>query len=185
VQVCNLTYGYNGWLGVAGISISGGHITKGYVKLNDSYFNAAAYNTSAWRQFVTCQELGHTFGLGHVNVDFDDVNTGSCMDYTDDPDGTIDGDLSNETPNAHDYELLETMYAHEHETDTGGGDSGGGGPSCKGGPKKCGSVTVPVGWGRLVSKHGPQEVFELDLGNGNKQVTHVTWTLEHADNHSH
>src|SRR5512143_3011551 len=39
VQVCNNTYGNNGWLGVAGISITGGvHITKAYVKLNDTYF---------------------------------------------------------------------------------------------------------------------------------------------------
>src|SRR5829696_944678 len=38
VEVCNGTYGYNGWLGVASVWISGKHITQGTVKLNDSYF---------------------------------------------------------------------------------------------------------------------------------------------------
>src|SRR5574341_1456120 len=39
VEVCNTTYGNNGWLGVASIWVSGSHITKGAVKLNDTYFN--------------------------------------------------------------------------------------------------------------------------------------------------
>ena len=46
VRVCNYTYGQNGWLGIAGIYLSGDHITKGYVKLNDTYFNTSTYNTS-------------------------------------------------------------------------------------------------------------------------------------------
>src|SRR6266496_373108 len=41
VEVCNNTYGNNGWLGVASISVSGSHITQGTVKLNDTYFNTA------------------------------------------------------------------------------------------------------------------------------------------------
>ncbi|MCA1841354.1 MAG: hypothetical protein LC723_13700, partial [Actinobacteria bacterium] len=65
VEVCNASYGNNGWLGIAGITLSGGHITSGYVKLNDTYFNTATYNKPEWRQLVTCQEIGHTFGLDH------------------------------------------------------------------------------------------------------------------------
>src|SRR5262245_13693975 len=38
VEVCNATYGSNGWLGVAQIWLSGGHITQGTVKINDTYF---------------------------------------------------------------------------------------------------------------------------------------------------
>jgi hypothetical protein len=86
-EVCNRKYGFNGWLGVAGIWASGNHITQGYVKLNDSYFNTASYNTAAWRRMVTCQELGHTFGLGHTDETFNNANQGTCMDYTNDPDG--------------------------------------------------------------------------------------------------
>jgi hypothetical protein len=114
IEVCNASYGQNGWLGIAGISLSGGHIAKGYTKLNDTYFNTAQYNTPAWRRMVTCQEVGHDYGLGHVNEVFTNLNTGSCMDYTNDPTGTLgtNGTLSNQYPNAHDYAMLEAIYAH-------------------------------------------------------------------------
>jgi hypothetical protein len=114
IEVCNAKYGANGWLGIAGISISGGHIVKGYTKLNDTYFNTATYNTPAWRRMVTCQEVGHDYGLAHVNETFTDPNTGSCMDYTNDPSGTAgtNGNLSNEYPNSHDYSMLESIYNH-------------------------------------------------------------------------
>ena len=65
VEVCAQDYGANGWLGVAGIWITRGkdkHITRGYVKLNDYYFNQTKYDTADCRQLVTCQEVGHTFG---------------------------------------------------------------------------------------------------------------------------
>lgn len=124
IEVCNSSYGQTGWLGIAGISISGNHITKGYTKLNDTYFNTATYNTPAYRAFVTCQEIGHDFGLGHVNETFTDPNTGSCMDYTNDPDGGAGGgsssDPNNMHPNAHDYALLESIYAHLDSTTTVG-----------------------------------------------------------------
>ncbi len=122
IEICNTTYGNNGWLGIAGISISGTHITKGYTKLNDTYFNTATYNTPAYRQFVTCQELGHDFGLGHVNETFTDPNTGSCMDYTNDPDGGAGGgsstDPNNMHPNQHDYDMIASIYAHTDSTTT-------------------------------------------------------------------
>lgn len=116
VEICNTTYGNNGWLGIAGISISGLHITKGYTKLNDTYFNTSTYNTPAWRQMVTCQEIAHDFGLGHQDETFNNANLGSCMDYTNDPDGGAGGasstDPSNEHPNQHDYAQIETIYTH-------------------------------------------------------------------------
>ncbi|HYI09537.1 MAG TPA: hypothetical protein VEK57_10780 [Thermoanaerobaculia bacterium] len=124
IEICNTTYGQNGWLGIAGISISGNHITKGYTKLNDTYFNMATYNTPAYRQFVTCQELGHDFGLGHVNETFTDANTGSCMDYTNDPDGGAGGgsssDPDNMNPNQHDFDMIASIYSHLDSTTTVG-----------------------------------------------------------------
>ena len=86
VEVCNSKYGNNGWLGVAQIWVTGGeHITKGTVKLNDTYFNTAKYNTPAWRNLVACQEIGHTLGLDHQDEIFVNPNLGTCMDYTNDP----------------------------------------------------------------------------------------------------
>lgn len=121
VEVCNAKYGFNGWLGVAGIYLTGGHIYKGYVKLNDSYFNTSTYNKPEWRRLVTCQEVGHTFGLDHQDENFDNPNLGTCMDYTGEPLGPP----SNEHPNAHDYEQLETMYSHTETTDTTTATTGG------------------------------------------------------------
>jgi len=45
IQVCNAAYGNNGWLGLASIWASGGHIAQGTAKLNDTYYNTATYNT--------------------------------------------------------------------------------------------------------------------------------------------
>ena len=89
LRICNLKYGQNGWLGIAGIAFNtDGHILYGYTKLNDSYLNSnyagGYYNNDAWKQSVACQELGHNVGLGHVDEDFS-TSTGSCMDYQDPP----------------------------------------------------------------------------------------------------
>jgi hypothetical protein len=100
VRVCNSAYGFNGWLGLAQIWIySDGHIAQGITKLNDSYFNTATYNTPAWRNLVSCQEVGHNLGLDHQDEIFDNPNLGTCMDYTSDP-------STNQHPNQHDYDQL-------------------------------------------------------------------------------
>ncbi|HET9359098.1 MAG TPA: hypothetical protein VFO58_05085, partial [Vicinamibacterales bacterium] len=86
VRICNLAYGFNGWLGIAGISVDpAGHIISGYTKLNDSYFSQSYYDRDDWRQSVTCQELGHNVGLGHQDENFNNTSLLSCMDYQDPP----------------------------------------------------------------------------------------------------
>jgi len=121
IQACNATYGRTGWLGIAQIWLSDGHSSQGTAKQNDTYFNMAAYNTPAWRQMVICQEVAHTFGLGHVNETYDTANTGSCMDYTNDPDGpnnNINDPLANTHPNQHDYDLLTNITHYGSHTAT-------------------------------------------------------------------
>jgi hypothetical protein len=114
VEVCNGAYGTTGWLGVAQIwTVRGKHITAGTTKVNDTYFNMAQYNSSAWRAMVMCQEVGHTFGLDHQDENFNNANLGTCMDYTNNP-------STNQHPNAHDYEQLESIYSHVDSTTTVG-----------------------------------------------------------------
>ena len=188
-EVCNDFYGDNGWLGIAQIWVNGDHITRGAAKMNDTYYSLPFYDTPGWRDMVMCQEVGHLFGLGHQDENFDLPNLGTCMDYTSDPDASP----SNRAPNDHDYDELEAIYAH---LDGGGGEEGG--PACKGGWRKCGGAQTPppafdmelsnVGqWGRLVatSGNGGQSRFEQDFGNGLRVVTHVTWTLEVAEQLEH
>jgi hypothetical protein len=114
IEACNSKYGRTGWLGVAGIWASGGHITKAYTKVNDTYFDTATYNKPEWRRLVMCQEIAHDFGLDHQDENFNNANLGSCMDYTNNPLGPP----SNEHPNAHDYEQIETIYQHLDSTTT-------------------------------------------------------------------
>jgi hypothetical protein len=111
VQVCNSKYGNNGWLGIASVWTTGGHISQGTVKMNDTYYSSAKYNTPEWKRFVMCQEIGHTFGLDHQDENFTNANLNTCMDYTNLP-------ASNQTPNQHDYDMLEAIYAHLDTTST-------------------------------------------------------------------
>jgi len=171
VEVCNATYGNNGWLGLAQIWISSSHIVQGITKMNDTYFNTAKYNTSAWRSYVMCQEIGHTFGLDHQNVNFYDPNLGSCMDYTSDPVGLP----SNEHPNSHDYQQLETIYGgHADSTTTVSQTSAQGAL-----PPAMTEIDFagPAQWGRLIrsTNKGRTELYELDFGGGHKIFTFVTW----------
>ncbi len=179
VQVCNAAYGKNGWLGIASIWASGSHITQGTVKLNDSYFDTAKYNTPAWKGMVMCQEIGHTFGLGHQDEGFANLNLGTCMDYTSDPSGTAgtNGTLSNMHPNLHDYAQLSTIYAH---LDSSNSYSTSAVASAKGGVSEAvqsGQFENASEWGKAIGQDGKgrNNVFERDLGNGNKVLTHVFW----------
>lgn len=193
IEVCNSKYGNNGWLGIAQIWITGGeHITQAITKVNDTYFNTPTYNTPAWRRLVMCQELAHDFGLDHQDETFDNPNLGSCMDYTNDPDGGSGGasnnDPSNEHPNAHDFAQLEDIYQHTDSTTTIGQsvDSGKAPPAMNDL-----ELDGPGQWGRLIrsSRNGRVQVYELDFGRGHKILTHVFWASSeerergNSDNH--
>ena len=182
VEVCNSKYGNNDWLGIASIWVSGSHITQGTVKVNDTYFNTPTYNTPAWRQFVVCQEVGHTFGLDHQDITFDNSNLGTCMDYTSDPDGTIKGQLSNLHPNAHDYEELGIIYAHLDGFTTliskklFGAAFAKAESSASSEPAES-DFTNPQEWGKVIRRdhEGRSSLHERDLGKGEKVFTFVIW----------
>ena len=173
IEVCNERYGNNGWLGIAQIWANGDHITQAVTKLNDTYFASPTYNTPAWRQMVTCQEVGHDFGLDHQDENFTNANLNTCMDYTNDP-------STNQHPNAHDYDELDLIYAHLDTTTTVGASA-----LPKAMPPAMGQINfdTPGQWGRLVSSsaNGRSQVFELDFGQGNKVITHVFWADPAAD----
>lgn len=167
-EVCNAKYGYTGWLGIAQIWISGGHIAQGIVKVNDTYFNTKTYNTAAWRQLVMCQEVGHLFGLDHQDENTTNANLGTCMDYTNDP-------SANQHPNQHDYGMLETIYAHLDPSTTLSQASAGDG-------KRQEDVSDdPRAWGREAhrSVDGRASVFVREV-DGQTIITHVFWADDFA-----
>lgn len=173
VRICNLAYGRNGWLGIAGISIdSNSHIVSGYTKLNDTYFSLSFYDNFDWRQSVTCQELGHNVGLDHQDEDFNNTSLKSCMDYQDPP---------WPSPNQHDYEQLQTIYGHTDSYNSYTGDGGGGGGGCNAPPGKgcnksgIGQGEEERGWGISLGRRGNHEKFLRIDPDGTRHFTFVTW----------
>ena len=154
IEVCNGTYGNNGWLGIAQIWASGDHITQAATKVNDTYFNTTTYNSSAWRNLVMCQEVGHDFGLSHQDENFSNPNLGTCMDYTNNP-------SSNQHPNQHDYDQLALIYAHLDSSTT------------------IASAPAALPGNAPPFSHASRangDLYMDDLGNGTRRITHVFWT---------
>ncbi len=114
VSIESNNYGATGWFGVAEATfeILTGHITKASVKVNDYYF-VGQYNTTAARDHVLCQEVGHTLGLDHNELPL--LFGASCMD---DDNSTLNSP-SYQTPNGHDADELNTIYSHSDGSSLG------------------------------------------------------------------
>ncbi len=175
-HACNANYGFNGWLGLAQIWITGGvHITQATTKLNDSYLSSGYTDTN--KQHVVCQEIGHDWGLDHQDESGADFNT--CMDYS--------NALDNPHPNAGDYDQLRCIYEFPAV-----GTLTSGNHTCRGTghldsfnswtnstPMPAGFANADVhaieNWGAKVQDNGKTAVFVRDFGDGNQIVTFVTW----------
>ena len=182
IEACNANYGNNGWLGIAQIWASGSHITQAITKVNDTYFNTATYNTPAWRRLVMCQEIAHDFGLDHQDENFSNPNLGSCMDYTNDPDGGGFYGPSNEHPNSHDFQQLAIIYSAHTDTSTTLSQTSGGSANGRSGTASEEGPNNPADFGRPV---GPRDgegryiLFERDERGGGRLLTHVFWVPGH------
>lgn len=165
IRVCNAAYGSNGWLGLASINISGDHITKGTAKMNDSYSSYWASDANE-APHVMCQEVGHTFGLGHTSEDGSSQAT--CMDYSTSPNSTA--------PNQHDYDQLATIYGHLDSTNTYSAARTTATPAQLG-------MAGDVPLGTLVRRGHFNEIYVAPDGRGGLWITHVTLApgFEHLD----
>ena len=163
VQVCNGTYGNNGWLGLASIWLSGGHITQGTAKMNDTYFNTSTYNNPNEKLHVMCQEIGHTFGLGHTSEDGSSQNT--CMDYFSNT-GANAGSTLSTRPNQHDYDMLASIYAHLDSSTTIGAL-----PADAANAR----LDTPADWGKEVHAEGRASIYMREFASGHKIITFVYW----------
>lgn len=173
-QVCNARYGANGWLGLATVWMSGAnHIIQGTAKMNDTYFSSSAYNNVNQRRHVICQEVAHSFGLGHQSTNGSSQN--SCMDYFSNT-GSAATSTKSTRPNYHDFEQLWSMYAgHADSTSTVA--------STPSQTALRSSVTDdPRTWGRLAhqSANGRHSEYVLKEADGTVAITEVVWTDETA-----
>jgi len=94
-------YGQNGWLGLASLTSvgSGCHINSANSKINDTYMRDTARYSQTAVNHVTCQEVGHTFGLNHNTT-----QTNTCMN-----DRIL---TAGNQINQHDRDQLNSIYAH-------------------------------------------------------------------------
>jgi hypothetical protein len=170
IRVCNASYGYNGWLGLATIGLnSQGHIDRGTAKVNDSYSSYWADQNQ--KRHVMCQEVGHLFGLGHTSEDGTSQQT--CMDYSSDPQSI--------SPNQHDYDLLATKYAHldsYNSFDEGSSSEGEGGSNKPCNPRKpgCNGFDLPIGVpaGAVPVNRGPHaEIWVKSRPDGGLWIFHI------------
>lgn len=174
-QVCNGTYGKNGWLGLATINITGGvHITQGSAKMNDSYFNMPTYNNPNERLHVICQEVAHTFGLGHQSTDGSSQD--SCMDYFSNTGANANSTLSTK-PNQHDFDQLNIIYGHTDSFNT----------VLSAVATSAADVDISdeaYSWGQFISqsKQGRSSYYLRHNRDGSQTLTHVYWTIEAATN---
>lgn len=174
-QVCNGSYGSNGWLGLASINITNSvHITQGSAKMNDTYFSTATYNNQNEKLHVMCQEVAHTFGLDHQSTDGSSQN--SCMDYFSNTGANATSTLSTR-PNKHDFDELNIIYGHLDSSTTVASIA-----SLATGASEVGDD--PHSWGQLISQsaNGRSSTYERFNSDGSKTVTHVYWTVEAAAN---
>lgn len=160
IQVCNFAYGPTGWLGLASVNMANGHISAATAKMNDTYATTTDNTPATWH-YVMCQEIGHDYGLDHQDEVFTNQNLGTCMDYTNNTKG-------NDQPNAHDYEMLLTIYNHvesallvANSVTAAGLDTG----------------NTPKEWGRPIKydMFGRPTEFVRVISPTEKVLTHVTW----------
>ena len=181
IRVCNVYNPDVTWLGLATVlpdlQSGSGHLLAATAQMNDTWFTTPLYNATN-AQHVMCQEVGHTFGLDHQDESGADLNT--CMDYAD--------ALDNPSPNAHDYQQLDTIYSHLDGSTTGGGGGSkggkggggkGGGKSGKGGGTSAAfaptQLEFPAGYHGTGDHGHPHSDVYVTEENGFTVVRYVLW----------
>lgn len=173
-QVCNKRYGAIGWLGLATVWMDGSnHIVQGSAKMNDTYFSKRTYDNPNEKRHVVCQEVAHSFGLGHQSTNGSSQN--SCMDYFSNTGANASSTLSTR-PNYHDFEQLWTIYAGHADTSTMVATTSR--PSAR----RPSVTDDPKTWGRLVhqSANGRHSEYVQREADGTVAITEIIWTNETA-----
>jgi len=105
MRVCNGDYGNTGWEGINEILTSNNRIVSSVAKMNEYYLSRdlGLSNEVVKRQYTMCHEIGHGFGLPHLDTNFYNADLKSCMDYSSRP-------QNNQVPNDQDFANLNTLY---------------------------------------------------------------------------
>jgi len=111
MTVCNADFGATGWVGINEVYFQGKYIVSSVAKMNEYYTADTVVNQMKnptvkiedTRQYTMCHEIGHGFGLSHLDEDFNNEDRHSCMDYSNSP-------KNNLNPSEEDYSALFKIY---------------------------------------------------------------------------
>lgn len=129
-----------------------------------------------------CQEVAHTFGLGHTSEDGSSQNT--CMDYFSNTGANATSTVSTK-PNSHDLQMLNSIYSHLDPTTRVASTPGPVASAQQGADNAEVDITdKSSSWGALMkqSANGRSSIYARHNQNGSVTLTHVYWTLEAAEN---
>lgn len=101
--MCNANYGDTGWIGLNEVELQNGYITASVAKMNEYYLRNADFEK---RKYTMCHELGHGFGLPHTDENFNNPDSGNCLDYTDTPE-------NNDQPGEVNFVKLRELYLND------------------------------------------------------------------------
>ena len=146
VQVCNSTYGTGvGWLGLTTLYFNGDKIYAATIKINDSFFRQGSYNDPVAKRHTMCHEMGHAFGLGHVN-------TRSCMN------DSAQAVFHNAKPINKDFKTLKRIYSKKNQKKS-----------------RVTTAAEPSGVLEMPQTVPGELTRTTWLPDGTKQVTYLTW----------
>jgi len=174
LKVCNANYGATGWRGINQILVDEfNNLTSSVAKMNEHYLLNLG---DGIKQYTMCHEIGHGWGLGHQDQDFNNVDSGSCMDYVMDPE-------NNQHPNAKDFAILRQVYgtvatagrnssANERTLYLRGSKSAREEKVSHPQYKSFTDEFYRDQW-RLLRKSNAMEIDELDMGNGKRIIARL------------
>ena len=163
IQVCNSSYGRNGWLSLTSVGVSGASdATEATIRLNDSYFASAPFGHSS-RTAALCRAIGHSLGLADVPAAASAPVTSGCMS----PDSWT-GDQHQ--PGAQSYAALESLYGQVSQAGSMLLRANGAGAFPEVGEEM-------ASWGEATQfdSYGRPQRFERMDEPGLKTITYVSW----------
>mmetsp|Transcript_4088 Transcript_4088/g.5015 ORF Transcript_4088/g.5015 Transcript_4088/m.5015 type:complete len:455 (-) Transcript_4088:732-2096(-) len=177
LKACNGEYGMGGWSGLNEAWLDDRNfIVASTAKMNESYLKG---KDDAEKLYVTCHELGHGYGLPHRDTNANNIDLGTCLDYT-------TKFKNNMHPDETDFVNLEKLYGTydrrnklrslNSQSSKARGNSQRRDTKSSMSSSSLSSIDLQnqsYKEGRLLYKSDKKEIYEQDLADGGRKITTV------------